>query len=231
MDEADFEIEEHDESENESIVDDKPVKTGGAEELDDSDVDFDDDSENNSEFDGGAGSETGSDIENDDEDAEIDITVDRKRKSSSLVEEVDYEGEDDEDEEEEEEEDENYLQKLDEQYHKKVIENFHPELKTINYEEVESLATVVRDKDNNIIDPLHRTLPILSRYERARILGERAKQINSGAKPFIDVDPSMIDGYLIALKELDEKRIPFIIQRPLPNGASEYWRVADLETL
>jgi len=41
----------------------------------------------------------------------------------------------------------------------------------------------------------------------------------------------MIDGYLIALKELDQKKIPFIIQRPLPNGGSEYWRLCDLEML
>ena len=41
----------------------------------------------------------------------------------------------------------------------------------------------------------------------------------------------MIDGYLIALKELEQKKIPFIIQRPLPNGKSEYWRLRDLEQL
>jgi DNA-directed RNA polymerase I, II, and III subunit RPABC2 len=228
MAEVDFEIEEPmsevEESDNESVVGQKKI-TGG-DELDDSD--FENMSETDSEFAGGEGS--GSEIEEaEEEEGEIDITLDRKRKSASIEEVAEYSS--DEDDEEEEEEDENYLQKLDEHYHKKVIENFHPELKTINYEEVEMLATVVRDKDNNIIDPLHKTIPILSRYERARILGERAKQINSGAKPFIDVEPSMMDGYLIALKELEQKRIPFIIQRPLPNGASEYWRVTDLEVL
>ncbi|NDA73027.1 MAG: hypothetical protein EBX69_06285, partial [Betaproteobacteria bacterium] len=39
---------------------------------------------------------------------------------------------------------------------------------------------------------------MLSRYEKARILGERAKQLNSGAEPFIEVDETLIDGYLIA---------------------------------
>jgi DNA-directed RNA polymerase I, II, and III subunit RPABC2 len=133
------------------------------------------------------------------------------------------------DSEEEDEEDDDYLQKLDEHVRSKVIENHHPELKTLNYEEVEALATVIRDKHNHIIDPLHQTLPIMTRYERARILGERARQINAGAKPFIEVEPTLIDGYLIALKELEQKRIPFIIQRPLPHGGSEYWRIADLE--
>jgi DNA-directed RNA polymerase I, II, and III subunit RPABC2 len=60
-------------------------------------------------------------------------------------------------------------------------------------------------------------------------LGERAKQINDGAKPFVVSDPSVIDGYLIALKELEEKKLPFIIRRPLNNGASEYWKLRDLE--
>ena len=138
---------------------------------------------------------------------------------------------DDEDEDDDDGEDEDYLQKLDDQFRKKVIENHHPELKTLNYEEIDALARVVRDNNFIIIDPLHRTIPVLTRYEKARILGERAKQINMGAKPFVEVDESMIDGYLIALKELDQKAIPFIIQRPLPNGGSEYWRVSDLEVL
>ena len=135
----------------------------------------------------------------------------------------------DNEDDEEEEEDEDYLQKMNEDVRKKVIEDFHPELKTLNYEEVEALATVIRDTQNVIIDPLHQTMPILTRYEKARILGERARQINAGASPMIEVEPTLIDGYLIALKELEQKRIPFIIQRPLPNGTSEYWRVSDLE--
>ena len=34
-----------------------------------------------------------------------------------------------------------------------------------------------------------------------------------------------------AEKELQEKRLPFIIMRPLPNGKCEYWNVNDLEYL
>ena len=63
------------------------------------------------------------------------------------------------------------------------------------------------------------------------MLGERAKQINAGAPIFVEVDPSVIDGYLIALKEFEEKKIPFIIKRPLPNGGCEYWKFKDLELL
>ena len=82
-----------------------------------------------------------------------------------------------------------------------------------------------------IIDELHRTLPIMSKYEKTRILGQRAKQLNSGNKPFISVPKNIMDGYLIAQEELRQKKLPFIIRRPLPNGGSEYWRIKDLEIL
>ena len=124
-----------------------------------------------------------------------------------------------------------YLQKLDESVKEQTIANHHPELIIHNYDEVEALTTVIRDERGVVIDSLHRTLPFLSKYERARILGERAKQINDGATPFVKTDPSVIDGYLIALKELEEKKLPFIIRRPLNNGASEYWKLKDLEFL
>lgn len=122
-----------------------------------------------------------------------------------------------------------YLQKLDESVKEQTIANHHPELIIHNYDEVEALSIVVRDDRGVIIDPLHKTLPFISKYEKTRILGERAKQINDGAKPFVDVDESVIDGYLIALKEFEEKKLPFIIRRPLSNGASEYWKLRDLE--
>jgi DNA-directed RNA polymerase I, II, and III subunit RPABC2 len=122
-----------------------------------------------------------------------------------------------------------YLQKLDESVKEQTIANHHPELIIHNYDEVEVLTTVVRNEHGIIVDPLHRTLPFLSKYERTRILGERAKQINDGARPFVTMDPSVIDGYLIALKELEERKLPFIIRRPLSNGGSEYWKLKDLE--
>lgn len=143
-------------------------------------------------------------------------------------------GSDEEDDDESDLDDddgENYLQKLDESVKQQTIANHHPELIVSNYDEVEALTIVVRDERGIIIDPLHRTLPFLSKYERTRILGERAKQINDGAKAFVTVDPGVIDGYLIALKELEQKKIPFIIRRPLSNGASEFWKLKDLEML
>jgi DNA-directed RNA polymerase I, II, and III subunit RPABC2 len=138
---------------------------------------------------------------------------------------------DDDDEEDDEDVEENYLQKFDENIQKNIISEFHPELHSHNSDEIEILSKVVRNENGVVIDPLHKTLPFITRYEKARILGERAKQLNAGAKPMVEVDINVIDGYLIALKEFEEKKIPFIIKRPLPNGGIEYWKFKDLEVL
>lgn len=137
----------------------------------------------------------------------------------------------DEDEDDSDDDDENYLQKFDQINKKNLIHNYHPELVTHNNDEVESLCQVVRNEHGVIVDPLHRTVPFLTKYERARILGERAKQLNMGAKPLVELGPEVIDGYLIALKEFEEKKIPFIVKRPMPNGGCEYWKFKDLEFL
>ena len=137
----------------------------------------------------------------------------------------------DEDDSDEEGADNNYLQRFDNTTRQNILSEFHPELHNHNQDEIANMCTIVRDAHGTPIDLLHRTIPILTRYEKARVLGERAKQINSGAKPFTIVDDNIIDGYLIALKELEEKKMPFIIKRPMPNGGCEYWRLSDLEIL
>lgn len=123
------------------------------------------------------------------------------------------------------------LKKFDSEVRDEYLANFHPECMMQNYDEIYNLARVVRDDRGIIVDELHKTLPILTKYERTRVLGQRAKQINDGATPFVKVPEGVIDGYLIALKELEEKKIPFIIRRPLPNRGSEYWHLEDLQII
>ena len=145
---------------------------------------------------------------------------------------MDENEDDDYDEDEDsDEEDENYLQKFEQINKKELISNYHPELVTHNNDEVESLCQIVRNEHGVIIDPLHKTVPFLTKYERARVLGERAKQLNQGAKPLVEMGPEVVDGYLTALKEFEEKKIPFIVKRPMPNGGCEYWKFKDLEFL
>ena len=127
--------------------------------------------------------------------------------------------------------DENDLQKFDESLKTQVIADHHPEMKSHNYDEIINMSKVTRNVYGAIIDPLHRSVPFITRYEKAKIIGERAAQLGAGAQPFIEVDENIIDDYIIASKEFEEKKIPFIIKRPMPNGGCEYWRMEDLEII
>lgn len=135
------------------------------------------------------------------------------------------------DDNDDEGDDDDILQKFDHETKKKYIAAHHPECLSFNHEETETLSRVVRDENGRIVDPFHKTLPFLTKYEKTRILGIRTKQLNEGAKPYIDVNATIIDGYIIAQLELEHKRLPFIIRRPIPNGGSELWKLQDLEII
>jgi DNA-directed RNA polymerase I, II, and III subunit RPABC2 len=179
--------------------------------------------------------EEGKDLDEDgkdlDEDGDED-NKDKKRGKKIPIKTVYKKSLIDEDQDDDEDEDgELYLQKFDNSLNENYLVNFHPECVVQNYDEILSMVIVLRDKDGIIVDDLHKTIPYLTKYEKARILGQRAKQINSGSQPFIKVPENVIDGYIIAELELKEKKIPFIIRRPLPNGGSEYWSIKDLEDI
>ena len=150
-------------------------------------------------------------------------------KAVEKLDEITSDENDSDDESEDEEEDD--LKKLENDITKDYLLSFHPELKQINFNELLSLSKITRNKKGIIVDPLHKTFPYLTKFERAKILGQRAKQINNGSPIFVKVTPNIIDGHTIALMELKQKKIPFIIKRPMPNGSSEYWKVSDLNML
>jgi len=77
-------------------------------------------------------------------------------------------------------------------------------------------------------DEHHRTYPFLTNFERTKIIGLRANQISKGSVPFVAVPKHITDVRDIARLELEQKRLPFIVKRPLPNGSFEYWRLSDL---
>ena len=179
--------------------------------------------------------------EDDDSDSDIEINEDGEpieKASASLSNKVKPSkfkkapiimNEDDDDEDDEY--DEGYLHKFDNEIVKNYVNDFHPECLSHNYDEIAKLCVVTRNPDGIIVDPLHRTIPVLTKYEKARILGQRAKQIETGAKPLVKVPETIVDAYIIAELELKEKKIPFIIRRPIPGGASEYWNLKDLENI
>lgn len=151
----------------------------------------------------------------------------KKIYKKSVIEEEDNGG--DEDEDEEGETSETYLQKFGNNMNDDYLLSSHPECIVQNYHEILAMTYVVRNQYGIIVDNLHRTIPYLTKYEKARCLGQRTMQLNAGATPFVKTPETILDGYIIAELELKEKKIPFIIRRPLPNGGSEYWKLQDLE--
>ncbi len=118
----------------------------------------------------------------------------------------------------------------------------HPEIWIPYEEQVRSQLNIVPaeavDKEGPVVaaglrdyaglDAKHTTYPFLSNYERTKVISFRASQIASGAKPYIVVPEGLTEAYLIAQKELEERKLPFLIKRPLPDGTFEVWRLNDL---
>ena len=113
--------------------------------------------------------------------------------------------------------------------HHDEILMLHPESKFHNYDEIYGASLVTRNANNIIVDMLHTTIPIMTKYEKTKVIGQRTKQLDAGNPPFIKVDRRTLDNSIIAEEELRQKKLPFIIQRPLPSGGFEYWNVKDLE--
>jgi DNA-directed RNA polymerase I, II, and III subunit RPABC2 len=111
-------------------------------------------------------------------------------------------------------------------------------------EDIKSENSIYDDNDTDIfeqIDPeieLKRnmkvpdneriTIPKLTKYEKVRLLGTRAKQISDGSKVFIK-SKNVKNAMDIAELELENKVIPLKIKRPLPNGKYEIWSVKELD--
>jgi len=75
--------------------------------------------------------------------------------------------------------------------------------------------------------------PIMTKYEFDKIIGLRTMQLASGAVPFVKMDKTNIESNMelrqIALKELQEGRLPYIIERVHANNKKDYVRVRDLD--
>lgn len=107
------------------------------------------------------------------------------------------------------------------------------------------LNTVESEQSKKVAPENRTTTPYMTKYERARVLGTRALQIRYGtiqvhertntnypsgnAPVLIDVE-GMTDPLQIAAKELQEKKIPLVVRRYLPDGFYEDWSCEELLT-
>jgi DNA-directed RNA polymerase I, II, and III subunit RPABC2 len=105
---------------------------------------------------------------------------------------------------------------------------FHPET-IVDYAEtiIPNVPLQVAPPDG-ATDAKHESPPFLTIYERTKILGTRTNQLAEGARPFITVPEYVTNPLDIAKLELEQRRLPFIVKRPMPDGTFEYWRLSDL---
>lgn len=71
------------------------------------------------------------------------------------------------------------------------------------------------------------TRPILTKYEKIKLIGIRTQQLARGCPATVKVG-KLRDVRKIAEKELEEKTIPLIIRRYLPDGSYEDWQIHEL---
>lgn len=73
----------------------------------------------------------------------------------------------------------------------------------------------------------NKTKNILTKYEKVKIIGLRAEQLQRGAEPFVKWTGTF-NSREIALEELAQRKIPFMISRKLPDSTIEYYCLDDL---
>jgi DNA-directed RNA polymerase subunit K/omega len=100
---------------------------------------------------------------------------------------------------------------------------------TTNSKIFEDFDDIINDYKENLKKKKNITKPILSKYEKTKIIGMRMEQLARSATPYIDIkNMKTYDPFRIAMEELHSRKLPFMICRTLPNGKKEYWRLDDM---
>lgn len=103
---------------------------------------------------------------------------------------------------------------------------FHPEC-VLDYEEDEQSSIPLRTTLSEE-DPYHKSMPFLSVFEKTKIIGMRTNQLAQGARPYIIVPEHITSVLDIAKLELEQRRLPIIIKRHMPDGTYEKFRLSDM---
>ena len=76
-----------------------------------------------------------------------------------------------------------------------------------------------------------KTRPYITKFERTQVVGIRASQIENGAIPLIDVPDNVHQSKEIAELEYQQRTIPLLVRRFLPDETYEDWRITDFINL
>lgn len=111
----------------------------------------------------------------------------------------------------------------------KFLLTHHPECRLDYVEQVQEKLSVAAYPPDSGSDAQHKSVPYLTMFEKAKILGFRANQLAQGSQTFLEKRPEhVVDVLEIARLELEERRLPYILKRPMPDGSFEYVRLSDL---
>ena len=206
----------------EKIIEEEDEDNENEGEEDDSDVDADD--ENGNEYNNVEDDYNNKEDDEDEKDEKDEKDEDENEDEKDEDEDERFIEKNIKNEEDEDDEDINKHKKINQYIDKKALIKYHPECEISNFEEIRVMSSI-------ILKEAHVTIPLLTKYERARVIGMRTVQLNNGAHPLINVPDSLIDNSIIAEQELVAKKIPYIICRPFSNGQKEYWKLEDLEII
>ena len=117
-----------------------------------------------------------------------------------------------------------------EQY-RKVLDNPDKELTDEETTAIDKQCEIIRNREVITQDTLHNATeiiskngevitgpPTLTRFEKARIMGARALQLSLGAPVFIEIPKNATTSLETAMEELEQRVIPIVIKRSLPNN-------------
>ena len=117
-----------------------------------------------------------------------------------------------------------------EQY-RKIREDSGVELTEKQIAEIDKQCEIIRNREIITQDTEHSPIeittkndeivtgpPTLTRFEKARVLGARTLQLSLGAPSFIEIPKTGITSLQIAMMELEQRLLPIVIKRTLPNG-------------
>ena len=106
------------------------------------------------------------------------------------------------------------------------IQDFYEEETIIDT--IEDINLFQNNYENNKKN--YKSSKYLNKYEKTKIISERAQQLANGSICLLKNPESYSSVFEIALEELKQKKIPFIIKRPVANSF-EYWKLEDLRIL
>ena len=92
---------------------------------------------------------------------------------------------------------------------------------------------VFRNEVAEVVKQPRITREYFTKYEFTALLATRAQQLAEGAKPLASLDglktsdPMFV--WNLARREIEQRKLPFIIRRQMPNGESEFWSAQEME--